>query len=56
MSAQVLVKAGKDFKLQLEQLRMPTPGDGEVLIKTKASDADTAAATETMEFRPLLVH
>jgi D-arabinose 1-dehydrogenase-like Zn-dependent alcohol dehydrogenase len=41
MRAQVLVQAGKEFKLQLEQLRMPTPGDGEVLIRTKASDANS---------------
>ena len=41
MDAQVLVKQGKDFVLQLEKLRMPTPGKGEVLIRTKAYTAPT---------------
>ena len=37
MKAAVLVKAGSDFQMQLEDLQMPKPKRGEVLIRTKAS-------------------
>ena len=36
MRAAVLVKAGSDFEMRIEELRMPTPKRGEVLIRTKA--------------------
>ena len=36
MRAAVLVKAGSDFQMQIEELQMPKPKRGEVLIRTKA--------------------
>lgn len=40
MRAMVLTNVGKDFQLELEELRMPVPKHDEVLIKTKASDIE----------------
>ena len=42
MKAAVLVKAGADFRMELEELQMPKPKRGEVLIRTKASEHNQA--------------
>ena len=39
MKAAVLVKTGPEFRMQIEELQMPKPKRGEVLIRTKASAA-----------------
>ena len=36
MQAQVLTDVGPDFIMQQEELQMPKPGRGEILIKIKA--------------------
>ena len=50
MQAQVLSEAGPDFIMRLENLRMPKPNRGEVLIKVKASVSHEHAAAEASIF------